>query len=138
MNSSASLVSPPAGQCKQGSGHGNKANQSSLVRLVTAPRWPLTSQHLNVEVPSQGCNAWTIACDYTPAQSHKRSMRHVDQVTRADDGVLANDQGSLALVRDLRVMLVDVIQALEDDPAPSGAVKVVLTAAETRICVPER
>jgi hypothetical protein len=56
----------------------------------------------------------------------------------AGDGVLANDQSSLALARDLRVMLVDVIQALEDDPAPSGAVEVVLAAAETRICVPER
>ncbi len=52
--------------------------------------------------------------------------------------MLANDQGSLALVRDLRVMLVDVIQALEDDPAPSGAaVEVVLAAAETRIHLPE-
>ena len=63
-------------------------------------------------------------------------MRHVDQVTRAGDGVLANDQASLALVRDLRVMLVDVIQVLEDDPAPSGAVEV-LAAADTRICLPE-
>ena len=55
---------------------------------------------------------------------------------RAGDGVLANDQGSLALVRDLRVMLVDVIQALEDDPAPSGPLEV-LAAAETRIQLPE-
>jgi hypothetical protein len=71
-------------------------------------------------------------------RTNKRCMRHVDQVTRADDGVLDSDQASLALVRDLRVMLVDVIQALEDDPAPSGAVEVVLAAAETRICLPER
>jgi hypothetical protein len=71
-------------------------------------------------------------------RTNKRSMRHVDQVTRADDGVLGSAQASLALVRDLRVMLEDVIQALENDPAPSGAVEVVLAAAETRICVPER
>jgi hypothetical protein len=64
-------------------------------------------------------------------------MRHIDQATRAGDGVLTSDPDSLALVRDLRVMLVDVIQALEDDPAPSGAVEV-LAAADTRICVPER
>lgn len=56
---------------------------------------------------------------------------------RAGDKVLANDQGSLALVQDLRVMLVHVIQALEDDLAASGAVEV-LAAADTRICVPER
>jgi hypothetical protein len=67
-----------------------------------------------------------------------RSMRHIDQVRRVDDGVLTSDQASLALVRELRVMLVDVIQALEDDPAPSGAVEVVLAAAETRICASER
>ena len=70
-------------------------------------------------------------------RTNKRSMRHVDQATRAGDGVLAGDQASLALVRDLRVMLVDVIQALEVDPAPSGAVDV-LAAADTRICLPER
>jgi hypothetical protein len=34
-------------------------------------------------------------------------------------------------------MLVDVIQALEDDFAPSAAVEV-LAAADRRICVPER
>ena len=75
----------------------------------------------------------------TPAKprTYKRNMRHIDQVTLAGDGVLASDQASLALVRDLRVMLVDVIQALEDDPAPSGAVEV-LAAADTRINVPER
>ena len=64
-------------------------------------------------------------------------MRHIDRVERVDDGVLTSDQASLALVRELRVMLVDVIQALEDDPAPSGAVEV-LAAADTRICVFER
>lgn len=64
-------------------------------------------------------------------------MRHVDQVTRAGDGVLANDQASLALVRDLRVMLVNVIQALEDDSALPGAVEV-LAAADARIHLPER
>ena len=52
--------------------------------------------------------------------------------------MLGSAQASLALVRDLRVMLEDVIQALENDPAPSGAVEVVLAAEETRICVPER
>ena len=56
---------------------------------------------------------------------------------RAGDGVLASAQANLALVQDLRVMLVDVIQALEDDPAPPGAVEVV-AAADTRICVSER
>lgn len=71
-------------------------------------------------------------------RTYKRSTRHIDQVMRAGDGVLANDQGSLALLQDLRVMLMDVIQALEDDPAPSGAVEVVLAAAETRIHLPER
>ena len=70
-------------------------------------------------------------------RTYKRSTRHIDQAIRAGDGLLANDQGSLALVRDLRVMLVDVIQALEDDPAPSGAVEVVIAAAETRIHLPE-
>ena len=70
-------------------------------------------------------------------RTNKRSMRHVDQVTRADDEVLGSDQASLALVRDLRVMLVDVIQALQDDPALPGTVEV-LAAADTRICVPER
>jgi hypothetical protein len=70
-------------------------------------------------------------------RTYKRSMRHIDQAIRAGDGLLANDQGSLALVRDLRVMLVDVIQALEDDPAPPGAVEV-LAAVDTRIRVPER
>ena len=70
-------------------------------------------------------------------RTYKRSTRHIEQVMDADDGVLANDQSSLALARDLRVMLVDVIQALEDDPASSGAVEV-LAAADTRICVPER
>ena len=71
-------------------------------------------------------------------RTNKCSMRHVNQGTRADDRVLASDQASLALARDLRVMLEDVIQALENDPAPSGAVEVVLAAEETRICVPER
>ena len=51
--------------------------------------------------------------------------------------MLNSDPGSLALGRDLRVMLVDVIQALEDDPAPSGVVEV-LVAADTGICLPER
>lgn len=64
-------------------------------------------------------------------------MRHIDQVTRADDGVLANAQASLALVRDLRVMLVDVIQARKDDPATSGKIEV-LTAANARLQLPER
>jgi hypothetical protein len=63
-------------------------------------------------------------------------MRHIDQATCAVGEVLARDRASLALVRDLRVMLVDVIQVLEDDPAPSGAVEV-LAAADTRICLPE-
>ena len=69
--------------------------------------------------------------------THKRSTRHIDQTTRAGDGVLDSDQASLALVRDLRVMLVDVIQALEDDPAAHRAVGE-LAAADTRISVPER
>jgi hypothetical protein len=70
-------------------------------------------------------------------RTNKRSTRHIDQATRADDGVLASDQASLALVRDLRVMLVDVIQALEDDPAPPGTVEV-LAAADAGIQLPER
>jgi hypothetical protein len=49
------------------------------------------------------------------ARTNKRSVRHIDQATRADDGVLANDRASLAFVRDLQVMLVDVVQALQDD-----------------------
>ena len=64
-------------------------------------------------------------------------MRHIDQATCAVGEVLARDRASLALVRDLRVMLVDVIQALEDDPAPSGAVEV-LAAADARLRLPER
>ncbi|RYE61529.1 MAG: hypothetical protein EOO82_01670 [Oxalobacteraceae bacterium] len=74
-----------------------------------------------------------------PAKPHtyKRSTRHIDQVMRAGDGVLANDQSSLAMVRDLRAMLVDVIQALEDDPAPPGTIEV-LVAADARIFWLER
>ena len=68
---------------------------------------------------------------------NKRRMQYIDQATRAGDGVLASDQASPALVRDLRVMLVDVIQALEDDPAPPGTFEV-LGAADTRTCLPER
>ena len=73
----------------------------------------------------------------TKPRTNKRSIRHIDQVTRAGDGVLDSDQASLALVRDLRVMLLDVIQTLEDDPAAPRAVEE-LAAADTRICVPER
>ncbi|RZI60502.1 MAG: hypothetical protein EOP14_00945 [Pseudomonas sp.] len=47
-------------------------------------------------------------------------MGSIDQATRAGDGLLVRDQASLALMRDLRVLLVDVIQTLEDDPAPHG------------------
>jgi hypothetical protein len=64
-------------------------------------------------------------------------MRHVNQVARADDGVLDSDQANLALVRDLRVMLVDVIQALEHDAAVPGTIEV-LAAADTRICLSDR
>jgi len=63
-------------------------------------------------------------------------MRDIDQVTRAGDGVLAIDQANLGLVRDLRVMLVDVIQALEDDPVLPEMVEG-LAAANTRICSSE-
>ena len=51
--------------------------------------------------------------------------------------VLTRDQASLALVRDLRVLLVDVIQVLEDDPVLPGAVEV-LTAADASSQLPER
>jgi len=51
-------------------------------------------------------------------------MGPIDQATRVDDGVLAQDQASLALVRDLRVLLVDVIQALDDNPVPHRLVEV--------------
>ena len=64
-------------------------------------------------------------------------MRHVNQVARADDGVLDSDQANLALVRDLRVMLADVIQALEHDVAVPGTIEV-LAAADTRICLSDR
>ena len=64
-------------------------------------------------------------------------MRHVNQVARADDGVLDSDQANLALVRDLRVMLADVIQALEHDVAVPGTIEV-LAAVDARICLPER
>jgi hypothetical protein len=70
-------------------------------------------------------------------RTYNRNTRHIDQVMRAGDGVLAIDQGSLALVRDLRVMLMDVIQALEDDFAQSGAVEV-LAAADAGIQLSER
>jgi hypothetical protein len=66
-----------------------------------------------------------------------RSMRHIDQATCAVGKVLASDRGSLALMRDLRVMLVDVIQALEDDPGPPETVEV-LAAADARLQLPQR
>lgn len=47
-------------------------------------------------------------------------MGFIDQVTRACNGLLVRDQVSLALMRDLRLLLVDVIQTLEDDSAPHG------------------
>jgi hypothetical protein len=53
-------------------------------------------------------------------------MELIDQTTREGDGVLVRDQASLALVRDLRVLLVDVIQALDDDPVPHGMVEVLM------------
>ena len=64
-------------------------------------------------------------------------MRHIDQATCAVGEVLARDRASLALMRDLRVMLVDVIQALEDDPGPPGTCEV-LAAADARLPLPER
>lgn len=36
-------------------------------------------------------------------------MEPIDHATREGDGMLTRDQASLALVRDLRVLLVDVI-----------------------------
>jgi len=45
---------------------------------------------------------------------------------RERDGVLARDQASLALVRDLSVLLVDVIHALDDDPVPHRVVEVLM------------
>ena len=53
-------------------------------------------------------------------------MEPIDQNTREGDVVLARDQASQALVRDLRVLLVDVIQALDDDPVPHGVVEVLM------------
>ena len=70
-------------------------------------------------------------------RTNKRNMRHIDQATRAGDGVLASNQACLALVWDLRVMLVDVIQALEDDPATSGTFEVLATA-DAGMQLPER
>lgn len=55
-------------------------------------------------------------------------MGPIDQATRASDGMLARDQASLALVRDLRVLLGDVIYALEDNPASQGVVEVIMGA----------
>jgi hypothetical protein len=53
-------------------------------------------------------------------------MEPIDQVTCESDEVLGQDKASLALVRDLRVLLVDVIQALDDDPVPHGMVDVLM------------
>ena len=64
-------------------------------------------------------------------------MLNIDQATRAGDGVLASNQANLALVRDVRVMLVDVIQALKGDPVSHEAVEV-LSAADARLPLPQR
>ncbi|RZI54539.1 MAG: hypothetical protein EOP12_02330 [Pseudomonas sp.] len=64
-------------------------------------------------------------------------MEPIDHATREGDGMLTRDQASLALVRDLRVLLVNVIQVLENDPALSGVVEM-LTAADASIHIPER
>ena len=59
-------------------------------------------------------------------------MEPIDQARREGDGVLARDQASLALVRHLKVLFVDVIQALGDDPVPHGVAEVFMSA-EARI-----
>ena len=64
-------------------------------------------------------------------------MRHIDQATCAVGEVLARDRASLALMRDLRVVLMDVIQALEDDSGPLGTFEV-LAAANARLHLPQR
>lgn len=45
------------------------------MRLVTALRWALAPQRLNVEVPSQECNAWRISCEYTLALSRATARK---------------------------------------------------------------
>lgn len=74
-----------------------------------------------------------------PAKSRTkgRNIEPIDHATRESDGMLARDQASLALVRDLRVLLVDVIQVLENDPALPGVVDV-LMAADTSVQLLER
>jgi hypothetical protein len=67
--------------------------------------------------------------------THKRSMRHINQATCVVGEVLARDRASLALRRDLRVMLVDVIQALKGDPRPLGTFKV-FKAGNARLPLP--
>ena len=64
-------------------------------------------------------------------------MGPIDPATRSGDGVLARHPSRRALVRDLRVLLVDVIQVLKDDPVAPGAV-VMPAAADARIPLPER
>jgi hypothetical protein len=48
----------------------------------------------------------------------------VNRITLTSKVVLARDQAHLALAQDLRAMIVDVVQALEVDPALSEAVQV--------------
>jgi hypothetical protein len=61
----------------------------------------------------------------------------IEPLYSTTDRVFARDQASLALVRDLRVLLLDVIQVLENDPALPGVVET-LTAADANVHLPER
>ena len=51
-------------------------------------------------------------------------MQHTDRITLSGDGVLAQDETSLALARDLRGLLVEVIRVLDADPALVETAKV--------------
>ena len=76
----------------------------------------------------------------------ERDVRHigdlkiedqVDRITLTSKVVPARDQAHLALAQDLRAMIVEVVQALEADPALSEAVQV-LSARMLRNSLPDQ